>query len=205
MAARYYAKLPPRIEDDVVLITDPMLATGGSAVAAIDIAARGRRAATSGSCASWRRPRASRRSNAAIPSADLHAGGGPRAERPQVHRPGPGRLRRSAVRHGLSAATVATSCRRPRPLKVDSKVFRGALGSAVEHRLHTAGVGGSNPPARTSFRRRRHSRSHAAAGLLPGFGQQQRHHLGVVARRPPRTSSCSPPRRSCPRASCRRS
>ncbi len=30
--------------------------------------------------------------------------------------------------------------------------FGCALGSAVEHRLHTAGVGGSNPPARTSLR-----------------------------------------------------
>jgi uracil phosphoribosyltransferase len=37
MAERYYVKLPPHIEDDVVLITDPMLATGGSALAAIDI------------------------------------------------------------------------------------------------------------------------------------------------------------------------
>jgi uracil phosphoribosyltransferase len=37
LAARYYVKLPPQIEHDVVLITDPMLATGGSAVAAIEI------------------------------------------------------------------------------------------------------------------------------------------------------------------------
>ncbi len=37
VAERYYVKLPPQIENDVVLITDPMLATGGSAVAAIDI------------------------------------------------------------------------------------------------------------------------------------------------------------------------
>jgi uracil phosphoribosyltransferase len=37
LAARYYVKLPPRIERDVVLITDPMLATGGSAVAAIQL------------------------------------------------------------------------------------------------------------------------------------------------------------------------
>ena len=41
-AARYYVKLPPGIERDVVLLTDPMLATGGSAVAAIDLLARGR-------------------------------------------------------------------------------------------------------------------------------------------------------------------
>lgn len=36
-AMRYYVKLPPDLADDVVLITDPMLATGGSAVAAIDL------------------------------------------------------------------------------------------------------------------------------------------------------------------------
>jgi uracil phosphoribosyltransferase len=32
----YYLKLPPRIEEATVLIVDPMLATGGSAIAAID-------------------------------------------------------------------------------------------------------------------------------------------------------------------------
>ena len=36
-AMRYYVKLPPDLSRDVVLITDPMLATGGSAVAAIDL------------------------------------------------------------------------------------------------------------------------------------------------------------------------
>lgn len=36
-AMRYYVKLPPDLDDDVVLITDPMLATGGSAVAAIEL------------------------------------------------------------------------------------------------------------------------------------------------------------------------
>ena len=36
-AMRYYVKLPPDLGDDVVLITDPMLATGGSAVAAIEL------------------------------------------------------------------------------------------------------------------------------------------------------------------------
>ena len=34
-AMRYYVKLPPDLANDVVLITDPMLATGGSACAAI--------------------------------------------------------------------------------------------------------------------------------------------------------------------------
>lgn len=36
-AMRYYVKLPPDLSRDVVLITDPMLATGGSAVAAIEL------------------------------------------------------------------------------------------------------------------------------------------------------------------------
>ena len=33
----YYAKFPPKIEDAVVLLVDPMLATGGSVVYSIDI------------------------------------------------------------------------------------------------------------------------------------------------------------------------
>lgn len=37
LASRYYVKLPPRLDQDVVLVTDPMLATGGSALAAIDL------------------------------------------------------------------------------------------------------------------------------------------------------------------------
>ncbi len=37
VASQYYAKLPPRLEDSYVLMIDPMLATGGSAVAAIDL------------------------------------------------------------------------------------------------------------------------------------------------------------------------
>jgi uracil phosphoribosyltransferase len=37
VASQYYAKLPPDIEDSYVLLIDPMLATGGSAVAALDV------------------------------------------------------------------------------------------------------------------------------------------------------------------------
>jgi uracil phosphoribosyltransferase len=39
-ASQYYAKLPPHLEDSYVLMIDPMLATGGSAVAALDMLTR---------------------------------------------------------------------------------------------------------------------------------------------------------------------
>ena len=37
IASQYYSKLPPNLADSFVLMIDPMLATGGSAVAAIDL------------------------------------------------------------------------------------------------------------------------------------------------------------------------
>jgi uracil phosphoribosyltransferase len=37
VASRYYAKLPADLSRSVVLMIDPMLATGGSAVAALDV------------------------------------------------------------------------------------------------------------------------------------------------------------------------
>lgn len=37
VASRYYAKLPPDLGGSYVLVIDPMLATGGSAVAALDL------------------------------------------------------------------------------------------------------------------------------------------------------------------------
>jgi uracil phosphoribosyltransferase len=37
IASRYYSKLPPNLAESFVLMIDPMLATGGSAVAALDL------------------------------------------------------------------------------------------------------------------------------------------------------------------------
>jgi len=37
IASKYYSKLPPNLADSFVLMIDPMLATGGSAAAAIDL------------------------------------------------------------------------------------------------------------------------------------------------------------------------
>ena len=40
IASQYYAKLPSGVNESVVLLIDPMLATGGSAVAALDVLRR---------------------------------------------------------------------------------------------------------------------------------------------------------------------
>ena len=40
VASQYYAKLPPNIQNSYVLLIDPMLATGGSAVAALEMLTR---------------------------------------------------------------------------------------------------------------------------------------------------------------------
>jgi uracil phosphoribosyltransferase len=40
VASQYYSKLPPGLEDSYVLMVDPMLATGGSAVAGLDVLTR---------------------------------------------------------------------------------------------------------------------------------------------------------------------
>jgi len=37
VASQYYAKFPARLDQCIVFVVDPMLATGGSAVAAIDL------------------------------------------------------------------------------------------------------------------------------------------------------------------------
>ncbi|HKB11070.1 MAG TPA: uracil phosphoribosyltransferase [Vicinamibacterales bacterium] len=40
VASQYYSKLPARLDDSYVLMIDPMLATGGSAMAALDLLQR---------------------------------------------------------------------------------------------------------------------------------------------------------------------
>jgi uracil phosphoribosyltransferase len=40
VASQYYSKLPPRLDRSYVLVIDPMLATGGSACAALDLLRR---------------------------------------------------------------------------------------------------------------------------------------------------------------------
>jgi uracil phosphoribosyltransferase len=50
VAAKYYSRLPPDLSGSYVLLLDPMLATGGSAIAAIDLIKRARPATVCMTC-----------------------------------------------------------------------------------------------------------------------------------------------------------
>ena len=121
-AVEYYCKLPDDIGDRPVIVVDPMLATGNSAVAAVTrIKARGARdirlvcllAAPEG-IARVRRVRTRR--CRVFTAADRRA-----PERPRLHRARPGRCRRPHVRDeirgsrpGLRARVAATARHRDR-------------------------------------------------------------------------------------------
>ena len=66
VASQYYAKLPKDLENSYVLLIDPMLATGGSAVAALDMLTKAGRHGTCAWSASSPRRKASRPSRARI-------------------------------------------------------------------------------------------------------------------------------------------
>jgi uracil phosphoribosyltransferase len=93
VASQYYAKLPKNIQDSYVLLIDPMLATGGSAVAALDMLTKAGARILRLVCI-VAAPEGVDAVEAAIPvGADLHAGRRSGIERAQVHRPGPWGLR----------------------------------------------------------------------------------------------------------------
>ena len=71
VASQYYSKLPSRSRRRATCsMIDPMLATGGSAVAGLDLLYRAPAPATCASRASWLRPRASPSSSGTTP--DVH-------------------------------------------------------------------------------------------------------------------------------------
>ena len=102
VASQYYSKLPARLDGSYVLMIDPMLATGGSAVAALDLLRSAGARAIRIICIV-----AAPEGIAAVEQHhpdvdDLHAGRRSRAERAEVHRAGAWRLRRPSVRHRLT-------------------------------------------------------------------------------------------------------
>ena len=98
VARRYYEKVPKKLEDAIVFLLDPMLATGGSAAMAVD-GLKGLGARRIRLLSIVAAPEGVAHLEATEPEADgLHGRRRPRAERPQVHPARPRRLRRPAVR-----------------------------------------------------------------------------------------------------------
>ncbi len=102
VASQYYAKLPPALENSFVLMIDPMLATGGSAVAALDLlrAAGARQVRIVCIVAAPEGLSVVERHHPGV--VDLYARHRSWLERTQVHRAWTRRLRRSALRDALS-------------------------------------------------------------------------------------------------------
>ena len=103
----YYERLPSQLADAYVYLLDPMLATGGSAVHALDrLRQAGARrlaliclvAAPEGLAAVEAAPPRRRR---------LDRGGRPPARRARLHPPGPGRRGRPRVRHAIARSRAA--------------------------------------------------------------------------------------------------
>ena len=113
VCTQYFERLPEPLEESQVIVIDPMLATGGSAVAALDLLTSvGARnltlicivAAPEGVAVVER----------AYPNVlDLHARCGPGTERPEVHRPRSRGLRRPAIRDHLRAPAAASRAGSP--------------------------------------------------------------------------------------------
>ena len=93
VASQYYAKLPDNLPSSYVVLVDPMLATGGSAVAALDVLKRAGR--TNDQDRLHRRRARRDRAGREITSRrrDLHAGRRQRAQRAEVHPARPRRFR----------------------------------------------------------------------------------------------------------------
>jgi hypothetical protein len=98
----YYFKIPGDAEARDFIVLDPMLATGGSAAAAVDSL---KRTAPRASTHVPRRRARGRAAHARRPPrrAGLHRRARPRAQRARLHPARPRRRRRPAVRHPLTS------------------------------------------------------------------------------------------------------
>ena len=131
VASQYYSKLPADLTGCFVLMIDPMLATGGSAVAALDLLRRAGARDVRMICIVSAPEGIALVERHHPDVAHLHAGRGPGPERAQVHRPGPWRFRRPALRNVLDAADITEHAR-----KADA--MRRATKPASSHRRAVA-------------------------------------------------------------------
>ncbi len=104
----YYCKLPPDVSDREVIIIDPMLATGGSSVAAIDMLKRGGAKQIKLMCL-VAAPEGINVVNAAHPDVEIYtAAGRCKAERPWLYHTRSWRRRRPHFWHQINDGSIAT-------------------------------------------------------------------------------------------------
>ena len=103
VAIEYYFKMPSEMSERDAIVLDPMLATGNTAVAAVDrLKETNPRSIRFVSLIC--RAGGHRQHGGAPPGrADLHGRDRSRAQRPRLHRAGPRRHRRPHLRHHVSA------------------------------------------------------------------------------------------------------
>ena len=134
---------------------DPMLATGGSAVAALDHLTQAGARDIRMICIVAAPEGVDAGAEASSRRADLHAGDRPAAERSQVHRARPRRLRRSPVRDLM---TKPRRARKAAPAK-------GGRAREVAHRAHQHRA--EQDPDAGLPARRDHGAAHVRRGHLP--------------------------------------
>ena len=146
----YYESIPRHAADAEVVVVDPMLATGGSAVSALDRLKRGGVGRLRFVCL-VAAPEGDRRgAGGASRGADLLRGDRPRARRARLHPPGARRRGRPHLRHGVAP--------RWKPEEL-AAALTGLLDWAQEHAPRAASRRSPAAGASTSARTRLGSRS----------------------------------------------
>ena len=160
IAVEYYFKVPEDLQERLVIVVDPMLATGNSAVAAVSSIKEERRPADQ-----VRLPAGRARRHRPVPQrpsrrADLHRGDRPAPQRPRLHHARPRRRRRSAVRDQVARRAAASRLRslveraRGRARRRSGTKRSGGCaavpGRRAQPRAQPARRGWRNAPSRTS-------------------------------------------------------
>ena len=182
----YYCKLPEDIAERDVLIVDPMLATGGSASAAVEFLQGARRAQHQPPRAhrGTRRHRRGRQRVRRHPHLLLLDRRPP--QRPRLHRPWSRRRRRPAVRHQVGERSPYAASKLGRVLHVHrraglrrSTCLRRATGAILvkDKRILATGYNGAakglahceqdGMPARAAPHSQRHATTSCAAASMP--------------------------------------
>jgi uracil phosphoribosyltransferase len=105
MPEPYFERFVGQLDERMALIIDPMLATGGSLIATIDMLKRNGCKHVRAHRAGRRAGRHQGRAGCASGCRRLHRGGRQPPQRGRLHHPRPGRRRRQDFRHQITATT----------------------------------------------------------------------------------------------------